>query len=203
MKSIISAEVNDFFEIHSQNIELISIKNPDLDEIEVLSKEIINSAKELELRWVQDINDLGYIENSLPASLSSDQKNMLIDQISKSSKILGTILKCSKFTVRLAKLRSPMCPLFHVDQIPCRLLISLYGNGTEWIENDMVDWEILLDRHNMNVPLNEHGKIRQMSTGNWCFLKGGKWQSNFHGVVHRSPHEISDRLLLSLDPILG
>ena len=159
--------------------------------------------KELELRWVQDINDLGYIENSLPASLSSDQKNMLIDQISKSSKILGTILKCSKFTVRLAKLRSPMCPLFHVDQIPCRLLISLYGNGTEWIENDMVDWEILLDRHNMNVPLKEHGKIRQMSTGNWCFLKGGKWQSNFHGVVHRSPHEISDRLLLSLDPILG
>ena len=203
MKSIISAEVNDFFEIHSQNIELISIKNPDLDEIEVLSKEIINSTKELELRWVQDINDLGYIENSLPASLSSDQKNMLIDQISKSSKILGTILKCSKFTVRLAKLRSPMCPLFHVDQIPCRLLISLYGNGTEWIENDMVDWEILLDRHNMNVPLKEHGKIRQMSPGNWCFLKGGKWQSNFHGVVHRSPHEISDRLLLSLDPILG
>ena len=161
MKSIISAEVNDFFEIHSQNIELISIKNPDLDEIEVLSKEIINSTKELELRWVQDINDLGYIENSLPASLSSDQKNMLIDQISKSSKILGTILKCSKFTVRLAKLRSPMCPLFHVDQIPCRLLISLYGHGTEWIENDMVDWEILLDRHNMNVPLKEHGKIRQ------------------------------------------
>ena len=52
MKSIISAEVNDFFEIHSQNIELISIKNPDLDEIEVLSKEIINSTKELELRWV-------------------------------------------------------------------------------------------------------------------------------------------------------
>ena len=44
------------FEIYSQNIELISIKNPDLDEIEVLSKEIINSTKELELRWVQDIN---------------------------------------------------------------------------------------------------------------------------------------------------
>ena len=45
MKSIISAEVNDFFEIHSQNIELISIKNPDLDEIEVLSKEIIKLYK--------------------------------------------------------------------------------------------------------------------------------------------------------------
>ena len=51
MKSIISADqVNDFFEIHSQNIELVDLQNQS-SEIEVLSKEIINSTKELELRW--------------------------------------------------------------------------------------------------------------------------------------------------------
>ena len=67
---------NNYFEIHSQNIELISIKNPDLDEIEVLSKEIINSTKELELRWVQDINDLGYIENYKLNYCNNSKKNI-------------------------------------------------------------------------------------------------------------------------------
>ena len=43
-----------FLKFHSQNIALISHHEyPNLDEI-CSSKEIINSTKELELRWVQD-----------------------------------------------------------------------------------------------------------------------------------------------------
>lgn len=201
MKSIISSEVNDLFEIHMLDVELISIIHPKIKEVETLSQEIIDSTDELELRWIQELNNLNLIEDSLPVSISSDQRTMLFDQITESCKILAEVLGCSRFAVRLAKLRSPMCPLFHVDQIHCRLLIALCGNGTEWIESEMVDREILLDRKNINVPLKNGGEIKPMGTGHWCLLKGGKWQTNFSGVVHRSPHEINDRLLLSLDPI--
>ena len=37
--------------------------------------------------------------------------------------------------------------------------------------------------------------------GNWSLLKGGAWDDRFDGVVHRSPHEAGERLLLSFDPI--
>ncbi|HAK52328.1 MAG TPA: hypothetical protein DCM54_10575 [Gammaproteobacteria bacterium] len=34
-------------------------------------------------------------------------------------------------------------------------------------------------------------------------LKGGNWQDDFSGVVHRSPHQEGERLLLTLDPIFS
>ena len=70
MKSIISAEVNDFFEIHMQDVELISILHPKIKEVETLSQEIIDSTDELELGWIQELNNLNLIEDSLPASIS-------------------------------------------------------------------------------------------------------------------------------------
>ena len=43
--------------------------------------------------------------------------------------------------------------------------------------------------------------IKQMVTGHWSLLKGGAWNDKFNGVVHRSPHDEKDRLILSIDPI--
>ena len=42
MKSIISSEVNDLFEIHMQDVELISIIHPKIKEVETLSQEIVD-----------------------------------------------------------------------------------------------------------------------------------------------------------------
>ena len=56
-----------------------------------------------------------------------------------------------------------MCPLFHVDNIRCRMLITLCGDGTQWISNQDVDWEIFLDRENKDIPIME--KCRYQTTG--------------------------------------
>ncbi len=92
MKSIISSEVNDLFEIHMQDVELISIIHPKIKEVETLSQEIIDSTDELELRWIQELNNPNLIEDSLPVSISSDQRTMLFDQITESCKILAEVL---------------------------------------------------------------------------------------------------------------
>ena len=126
---------------------------------------------------------------------------MLVDLILESGEMLGSLVDCKKIGVRIATLRSPMCPLFHVDNIRCRMLITLCGEGTQWISNQDVDWEILLDRDNKDLPIKENADIKQIVTGHWSLLKGGAWNDNFNGVVHRSPHDEKDRLILSIDPI--
>ena len=41
--------------------------------------------------------------------------------------------------LRLVSLNHAMCPRFHVDNVPCRLLTTYCGNGTEWLNHDCVN----------------------------------------------------------------
>tara|TARA_X000000368_G_C22926478_1_gene665514 strand:+ start:473 stop:931 length:459 start_codon:yes stop_codon:yes gene_type:complete len=150
---------------------------------------------------MQDVEDNNCVESTLTKSIQPTLRSLLINQVNESAKMLGDLLGCKKVNIRLASLRSPMCPLFHVDNITCRLLITLCGKGTEWIPNNSVDWKILSDRNNNSLPIKNESAIREFKVGHWSLLKGGSWNSNFNGVVHRSPDTSDARLLLSLDPI--
>ena len=57
-----------------------------------------------------------------------------------------------------------------------------------------------LTKDSNKSPLKDRYKIKNFKTGEWSLLKGGSWQENFNGVVHRSPHNNEERLLLSIDP---
>ena len=61
--------------------------------------------------------------------------------------------------------------------------------------------QILLDEIEGVAKIIEKKKVKQFKAGEWSLLKGGTWQSQFNGVVHRSPNINEDRLMLSLDPI--
>lgn len=80
--------------------------------------------------------------------------------------------------VRLHVLSGTMCPRFHVDRVPARLLVTYTGKGTEWLREDQV------------IP-----------TGAVAILKGELWEGNEGlGLVHRSPDpEDTPRLVLALD----
>ena len=200
MKSIFSDQLSDFSSIHLNDVELVSISRPNFDSIEKLSLKFLETRESLNLRWIQNLetdNRLKDLSESIPSILRS----MLISQIDDSSKILCEYMGCCKVEVRLTALRSPMCPLFHVDNITTRLLITLCGKGTEWIPESAVDWNIFTDRENTNLPLKNGSEIQELKVGHWSLLKGGAWDDNFNGVVHRSPHTDDARLLLSIDPV--
>ena len=171
------------------------------DNIKNLSANFVKSREVLKLQWHQDLDDSWTIQEDLPELLDASFRSMLVDLILESGEILGSLVDCKKIGVRIATLRSPMCPLFHVDNIRCRMLITLCGEGTQWISNQDVDWEVFLDRENKDIPIKENADIKQMVTGYWSLLKGGAWNDNFNGIVHRSPHDEKDRLILSIDPI--
>ena len=201
MKAVIGDQLSCFSDIHLDDVELVSVKRQKFDTIKDLSSNFIKSREVLKLQWHQDLDDSKAIQEILPESVKTSFRSILVDLILESGEMLGSLVDCKKIGVRMATLRSPMCPLFHVDNIRCRMLITLCGGGTQWISNQDVDWEIFLDRENKDIPIMENADIKQLATGHWSLLKGGAWNDKFNGVVHRSPHDEKDRLILSIDPI--
>ena len=201
MNAVIGDQLSCFSDIHLDDVELVSINRQKFDIMKDLSANFIKSREVLKLQWHQDLDDSWTIQENLPESLDTSFRSMLINLILESGEMLGSLVDCKKIGVRMATLRSPMCPLFHVDNIRCRMLITLCGGGTQWISNQDVDWEIFLDRENKDIPIMENADIKQLATGHWSLLKGGAWNDKFNGVVHRSPHDEKDRLILSIDPI--
>lgn len=109
--------------------------------------------------------------------------------------------------MRLTTLEHAMCPRFHVDRVPCRLVTTFQGTATEWLPNDRVD-RTKLGTGNNGLPDDQSGiyqhttDINQMASGDVALLKGESWEGNENsGLVHRSPQLENGerRLLLTLD----
>ncbi|MEM1262010.1 MAG: DUF1826 domain-containing protein [Pseudomonadota bacterium] len=102
--------------------------------------------------------------------------------------------------LRLAELTTAMCPKFHVDRVPCRLITTYRNVATEWLPHGAVDRTSLgsSERSVAFVPR----AIRQLRSGDIALLKGEAWVGNADaGLVHRSPALLpgSKRLLLTVD----
>ncbi|MYA29859.1 MAG: DUF1826 domain-containing protein [Gammaproteobacteria bacterium] len=109
--------------------------------------------------------------------------------------------------LRLTALDHAMCPRFHVDWVPCRLVTTYQGGATQWLAHDRVD-RSKLGSGNGGKPDEQSGlfsdadDIQQIRQGDVALLKGEGWAGNEEaGLVHRSPqlNAGARRLLLTLD----
>ena len=57
MRSIFSDQVSNLTDIFLDDVELISINRPNFESIESLSKGLIESRENLNLQWIQEINN--------------------------------------------------------------------------------------------------------------------------------------------------
>ena len=185
MRLVTSNQLSDLAEIYSDDVELVNVARPNFERVESLSQRLILSRQAHQIQWIQPLHAPNLAEGQLPRSIETSVRLMLVDQITEGCDVLGELLGCTKVGVRLATLRSPMCPSFHVDKIPCRLLITLSGGGTEWIPNSDVDWAVFTDPADQNIPLRPGTTVRKLPAGRWSLLKGGAWSRTYHGVVHR------------------
>ena len=201
MRQVIGGQLGDFAAIYDEDVEVVSVTRPQARTCEALAERLVRSRQVPQLRWVQRADDPETPANELPATIDADVRSALLDQIAGASEMLGELLDCERVGVRLETLNAPMCPRFHADHVTCRMLITLSGVGTEWIPNSDVDWAVFADRETAAPPVLADRQIQQLATGHWSLLKGGAWNDWFDGVVHRSPHGVGGRLLLSLDPV--
>ncbi|KJZ48419.1 DUF1826 domain-containing protein [Pseudomonas fluorescens] len=109
------------------------------------------------------------------------------------------LLGAKRVGLRLRVLDKAMCPRFHVDHVPVRLITTYSGIGSQWLKEGAMDRRQLgkAEAEPQDDPL-----IEQIASGEVALLKGEKWHGNEgFGLIHRSPQLASGerRLILTLD----
>ncbi|TNE80441.1 MAG: DUF1826 domain-containing protein [Gammaproteobacteria bacterium] len=134
-------------------------------------------------------------------------QSSLIDDIVEVAEMFALLFDLDKVGLRLALLHRAMCPRFHVDHVPCRLLTSYSGAATEWLPNPLAN-RLKLGKGSRGLSDSQSGiyrsnhHIHRLDTGDIALLKGESWLGNEgRGLVHRSPASTNGdkRLLLSID----
>jgi hypothetical protein len=107
------------------------------------------------------------------------------------------LLGAKRIGLRLRVLDKAMCPRFHVDHVPVRLITTYAGVGSQWLK------EGTMDRQQLGQANAEpQAQIQQLNSGDVALLKGEKWHGNEgFGLIHRSPQLAAGerRLILTLD----
>lgn len=134
------------------------------------------------------------LQNELP--LGRHREAFILD-VALVADMFACLFELKTIGIRLAVLNRAMCPKFHVDHVPCRLLCSYAGVGTLWHSHDQVQRY----ENGTLAPL-PNAVPSSLQTGDVALLKGESWEGNEgRGLVHCSPAaaDESRRLILTLD----
>ncbi|WP_395396788.1 DUF1826 domain-containing protein [Novosphingobium sp. BL-8A] len=126
--------------------------------------------------WLEALTEAGY-----PAGVRTA---ILAGEIAALAIRFAAIMACRQVRIRLEVVETDACRKFHADHVTARLLTTLHGQGTQWIETICPD------------------RIRQMEVGEVAIFKGRIWAEE-PAVLHRSPpigQTGETRLLLVIDP---
>lgn len=158
--------------------------------------------------------------DNIKGELGDDQIE-LSENIAELVDMFCCLFELKRAGLRLAILDHAMCPRFHVDRVPCRLITTYHGIATEWLTDHIVDRSKLgagnnglsdeqsgLFKNSSELSKKSSGlfknkqNIQQLKSGDVALLKGENWEGNENaGLVHRSPALSANerRLLLTLD----
>ncbi|WP_166420240.1 DUF1826 domain-containing protein [Pseudoalteromonas sp. Z1A8] len=166
-----------------------------------------STLKPLELAVSPDDAFDQLIKELKPEDNNRDEVNTLCEDIALLVEMFCCLFDLKRAGLRLKVLDKPMCPRFHVDKIPCRLVTTYQGVATQWLNHSDVN-RSKLGTGNLGKPDEESGlfkslsNINQLTKGDVALLKGEYWNDNEGaGLVHRSPPVAANeqRLLLTLD----
>ncbi|OXY81318.1 DUF1826 domain-containing protein [Oceanimonas doudoroffii] len=122
-------------------------------------------------------------------------RQALADDVQQLAEMFACLFELKRVGVRLASLQTAMCPRFHVDRLPCRLVSTYSGPGTHWLNAQQR--EQLLEQKGQEP---EHWQ--QLTIGDVGLMKGDGWEGEEgRGLWHRSPPVPTGyrRLFLSMD----
>ncbi len=196
-------------ELFVPEVELVSVTRNDRNDLARVARASIDRGVQLNVRGVFPVGGHDALF-AAAAEITRQDKNLivLLDDVFACSEMLGELVGCNLVGFRIQTLREPMCPRFHVDRIPCRLLVTYGGPGTEWITERWLDRSSVGGVEPDNYPVIDGGGHQQLQDSAISVLKGALWSSSvgepgqgYGGVVHRSPRAPEGRILMSLDPV--
>lgn len=136
-------------------------------------------------------------------------KQVAVDDIYLLSDMLTCLFDCQSVGLRLVPLQKAMCPKFHVDNVPVRLVNTYLGSGTEWLPLEATKPRPGngLQHQTAKTPCRwvyDKSSVQQMQAFDVGLLKGQAWENHEHmAAIHRSCQleESEKRVLLTLDPM--
>jgi len=134
------------------------------------------------------------LEHELPLS---DSRQAFIEDVTQVADMFSCLFELDYMGLRMAVLSTAMCPKFHVDRIPCRLICTYAGATTQWHPSENVE-----RLGNGGVSPRPQATAKSLKLGDVALLKGEAWEGNEgRGLVHCSPpaSNIAPRLVLTLD----
>ncbi len=141
------------------------------------------------------------LDAALNRSLPGDHYRSLRDDLFLLADMTACLFGVEEVGLRVMALTKPMCPRFHVDRIPVRLLCTYGGPGSEWLPGNVVPAGLLTPGEDQYGRVAAE-QVAQLATGQVALFKGDTWRDNpGSGVVHRSPSLSpgQQRLLVTLD----
>ncbi|WP_367155262.1 DUF1826 domain-containing protein [Methylomonas sp. HYX-M1] len=207
MKSLVSRDFADLADIYRHNVNLCLIERTFPVDMEhfvytALARKV---GVEISLRIDPLQFDFGEI---WPQASALPGYQTWLDDVEMLVGAFCDLFELREAGFRLYTLDKAMCPRFHVDRVPARLICSYGGIGTEWLP------EYALDRGKLGMGacgkpddcsglILDPTAIRQMPAYAVGLMKGEHWEGNEgRGLVHRSPAPTAvqpRRLLLTLD----
>ena len=140
------------------------------------------------------------IGTELPRDLAasgypSDVAQRLGGEVAMLVRVFGAATGATRVSVRLDVIETDACRRFHADYVSARLICTLIGPGTQWLDTAaaaaLAQGEAI-----------DRLTIRSIATGDVALFKGRLWSPEAP-IVHRSPpitKTAQRRLLLVIDP---
>jgi hypothetical protein len=192
-------------DVYEEDTNLIVWQRSLADELILAAKNIFELKPNLQVAVSVTPDDVvSIIEDNLQGI---QHAQYLVEDTAELVDMFCCLFEQKRAGLRLTVLDRAMCPRFHVDRVPCRLVTTYHGEATQWLKHQQVD-RSKLGPGNLGKPDEESGlfqsvtNIQQLKSGDVALLKGELWQGNEGaGLVHRSPalKQNSHRLLLTLD----
>ena len=192
-------------DIYQESINLAVWKCSLSTDIQANIKQVMNSNDRLRIIMTTEPENI--VEKLMESASVLVDKKVLCTHIALIVDMFCCLFELKRVGLRLITVDKAMCPKFHVDKVPCRLITTLSGTTTEWLHHADVD-RSKLGAGSQGMPDEVSGifsheqVIQRLDIGDVALLKGQGWFNNEQGgLVHRSPsiEDNNRRLMLTLD----
>lgn len=189
--------------IFEEHISIAIFKRTLPADIAISANAQCQTSRDWQYRWLGSPTDAlrEDLYRKLPEPSAGDA---LIEDIATVAEAIAYLFDTDTVGIRLRLLTAAMCPRFHCDNLPVRLVATYAGPGSEWLP------EHAINRAGLGAPapnrpeiVRDSHAIQRMQAGDIGLIKGSGWEgSEEKGLVHRSPSLTAGqkRLLLTIDP---
>ena len=165
---------------------------------------VLNDLEPL-IRWFKEGCDLDATRLELlqhfPDGPVKGVKEDVVEDVLRLMSMFEATTLSGVFKLQLEIVNHDMCRLFHQDYYRQRLICTLKGPGTEWLDHDNVN-RGALGKGDNGAIVKDMDKVHRANTHDVLLLKGARYGGGALSVIHRSPpiaHHNGLRVLLKLD----